>query len=734
MPRILALLVVLSASLSVTAQTIAPGITTGPEQRVAPARIGAAELSSQWLLGLVPHEDGVLAVASHTAIPQTVATPRRLATVRINRSGRVDPVVNLTDTRAAGLSTVAATTTLRAVAWWSDDGNVRVSMLRSNGTSSLDSRAIAQSGNPGPIDTSCNASRCLVAWGFDERHAVIIDADANVVRTLELPIRAQLISTDPNGFLCLRNVNFDETRLLRISSDGTQLFEVALSSANTIVAADFDGDAYTVAFVDFRDSAHPTVVQRLSLDGTLSDRRVIFTPRAEDDYSGLAIAWSGSQHLVGISSGRAAQIVFEGVVSESDLYGIRLDSNRVPIGDAFRISIAPGVNWLPRIVANGDGFEVAWMSARSGFDTFISVASRVDAGGHPSAPAPLFSGPIPQTPLSIASTGSQSLAVWSEYDRVAARMQLRAMRLSASNTPLDAQPLVLADTGNLLSASSAALGSDYLVVWSAYDESNHRVIRGAIVRSNGSIEQLTITGIDTLAPRVASDGNSWLVVGAGVGGSVRAVRIAASGLILTPQPVILMQQIATAAGTDVASNGNGFVATAVVEPYPGCTDECSGTFGIPIKADGTLAAPPRRFNGGVSVEVRIASNGRDYLAAGILAGGRRIRLVRLLGNGFFQSAYDLPRADYASRIALTRLGSGWLVSWIEQGGAAVVTDASGVPLTQPVVTQPFTALATKDDKAVIALYGVNVDNALAAMVRDFTGTPMTIGRMRVATR
>jgi hypothetical protein len=218
-----------------------------------------------------------------------------------------------------------------------------------------------------------------------------------------------------------------------------------------------------------------------------------------------SVASDGSDFFVVWRDGRdgsailASRIGHDGALVES---GIEIVRNNTASGYPY--------NYAPQVLWNGSSYVVFWSSMQGDQDYTQQIwVARYDRAGEP-LQAPYMLAERTKGPRTVAFNGSRLLV--SYVDALGQRP--RAWLLDESAYP--AKALLLADVEVPSSAvmSSAARGSDFLVVWDTVwdNEAQSFLIKGVPVNGSGEVQG----GIRTISKGgsavVASDGTSYLLI------------------------------------------------------------------------------------------------------------------------------------------------------------------------------------------------------------------------------
>lgn len=703
----------LFVSLPLAAQLtpLARGFGATAEQRVAPPRGGAVEADDQHLVGILPGSSGLTALSWRSCCAGISPRVQTLHSVQIDRSGRPDASSERQLTNTLARAEVHSTG-LQMVSWTAG-GSLRISPLKPDGTLEFPDGKILTtfSGAPAAQRTmmQCGPDICLVTWEFSQGIAFIVNGAGNIVARVSILQDAVPIAADDAGFLLIRATD-TETRVVRLDAKGDETFHTVLREARIDAArADFDGLAYFVPFIDPYQNDEILVLQRVALDGTLTQQRELFEVPTGDTLTGLSIGANGSDHLTAVATAKSG---IQGILVNSDV--------SVPRRAFTIINETDASNVAPLVVANGNDFFVAWEHAPLGSSAITKLlGSRVDPLGRMSSPAVLWhSGAAAQIPATIAATPSQSVAVWTESDVDTDGTLLRAARLSPAGVPTGTE-IELGSARVIGSVDSAALGNDVLITWltssTAATEPNQ--LHATVVRGDGFVQQVALGSVSLRETSVASDGQVWLIAGIDAAGQLHTVRIASTGFALAGQATLLLA--ASAHAPVIASNGNGFLVAASV---PG-----SGVFVVPLRADGTSAGNARLVTAPATT-FDLASNGSAYM---LVTAANGIATTLLNADGSIISGSQLQTATPA-KIGVARMGGGWIVIWTTAGGSsfAARTNASGTFVEAPFAIDQLAVFAPKSPSSLAALFAKKIDNATATIYRELIETEALNGRRR----
>ncbi len=353
----------------------------------------------------------------------------------------------------------------------------------------------------------------------------------------------------------------------RVSSSGIVLEPngIAISTASNdqvYPSIAFDGSRYLVVWQDRRSSSPQIYGTRISTSGTVLDPNGIlisiagygqYYPSVAFDGANFLVTWqdtrSANRDIYGARVDTAGVVldpngialcmiansqVYPSVASDGtdylvvwqewhppyegeDIYGARVSSTGRLL-DTTRIVIceAPANQSRPFVAFDGTDYLVVWFF--SGGGNYLDIyGARVSTSGEVLDPGgfPICTAPWEQYNPSVASDGTNSLAVWSDFRRGGTgTSDLYGARVSSSGVVLDTNGIGISVGGGYhFNPRVASNGKDYLAVWCNY--TGEADIYGARVDSSGRVlGGFTISGaVNTQSyPSIAYDGNNYFVV------------------------------------------------------------------------------------------------------------------------------------------------------------------------------------------------------------------------------
>ncbi|WP_375744367.1 MYXO-CTERM sorting domain-containing protein [Corallococcus interemptor] len=371
--------------------------------------------------------------------------------------------------------------------------------------------------------------------------------------------------------------NADLKREPALAFDGTQTWV-----AWRAITSDFDERIYAVRF---------------GKDGVVKDtaRVALITHPAQKqlhdllfDGTWLRAVWTEKAGTLGVKSGRF----------ETDGTGVD--------GEGRFVAWSANFQDQPSVASTGGTALMAWRDRSAGPSIRIQPLS---AEGQPTGDVWVLPASTSVGRTAVGAGDDMYLVAWGEGTSV---QDVRAQRVRADGTPVDAQPLSLATATLSGPASIASAGNTFFVVW---EEAGHR-ITGVMVRADGSVsDPIHLPGPATLLerqlqPKVAFNGTHFLVVWAnhdtstyGVSNyAIHAARLSPTGQGVDATPLILSSAKLTQSEPGVAAHGD-FLVTWSDSRTGGTWPEIRAAR---VADDGTLKSPeetvvvtgnaPRRFS------------------------------------------------------------------------------------------------------------------------------------------
>jgi len=509
--------------------------------------------------------------------------------------------------------------------------------------------------------------------------------------------------------------------------------------------ASTDGDAFLVFAAKNLDDQHPEKGQtiwarRIESSGTMQPWTqtvsVVTYPRIAA--AGRVLFWEYGGVLHRVVTDQAGSALSDAVIATSTLQ-LR-EAIATSTGVLLLLSEFGVTDWS-MILVGSDGQVIAQKGPiAGGVDDVAAIGSRalvargltgqfVDATPTLQISDPITLGLVAtdQALPQIASNGLLLLAVWAEFSTG----QLFASRIDLSlRKHLDGRGILLDDHQNAAPAV-AALGNGFIV---AYLETSsgvaHLMVRRVFV--DGTLDAaptlVSTTPAPYVAPRLASNGDSALLVWTENGFHVRATRISLDGAVLDPAFINVSDSDNPAVQfvPDVAFDGNDYV---VAWQWQCCTRFLEfGISAVRITPAGVVLNPPTHPP--MQTFPRVAANA--------IAGQQQTHVVLAVNGSTIDLGENLILGD------LEQFGGGFLVVGTQDGGfqrplkiwAARIIDGTVVSRFEPVL---YPTLAMSPSLTRV-LNGVALTYIRAASEEGFGGSmrayvlPINEQRRRAANR
>lgn len=431
----------------------------------------------------------------------------------------------------------------------------------------------------------------LATWTDDATQSVFsakLSRDGSVVAGPRVIVAAQMhdsftesAGTFPRALACNGSGGMVVAKL------GTTVMPVMLDSAGNVVKTGAalpiaDGDPIATVtdgskyFIGVRQRATSTIgVVPVDSNGNIGAFTTVFTGSPAQQ---VGMAYNNGRLALAAASNTALQRAFidtntmaitklpdvaaggqEVVVvangSVFDVYlrpfsGGTLDILQVPFRDAeatapqaTNILHVGTLGTLVSIASNGRDNLAVWKDFRRSPATAPSDGDVFGAmlgagGGTTTAPFPVAITARWQNLVAIATSGTESMAVWNERTGDANQAALMAMRFDAKGALLDAQPRQIAS--NILATATPAItwnGANYFVAWTESQQTNFGTQTTVAVQrlnQNGTPVGETIRYDGAKEPALGSNGSSTLLVFSYPDGRGTNY-VLFKGAILTPQ-------------------------------------------------------------------------------------------------------------------------------------------------------------------------------------------------------
>ncbi|HSY51454.1 MAG TPA: hypothetical protein VLC46_21800 [Thermoanaerobaculia bacterium] len=609
-----------------------------------------------------------------------------------------------------------------------------------------------------------NGNRALVLYSNDTLKGALFDADGSLIRA-EIPMPSigngnpysdavpALISdgnefaavwqsaafvSDPNGYMGQRLVQ--DFHLLRITGNGDvdgQRVDIGRVELTNGFGVAYGGGVYAIDAVQSPLSLQPQLV-RFVIDAHSGS--VTRLPTVDVAANGASILWSGSRFVAYWPqySSEPGQGGYPGdaplALKTLSFSGAAEDTAPEPATPvAFDRLVANVV-----LTSNGRNVFGAWAPGQLPESPLYGKLFDGNAAATVTADPPrvVSIGWSRQFLPSIATSGTDSLAVWIDVSGDPYSGRLLGARISGNGAPIDGTPFEIAPIVPILGASSPTVvftGTVYLVAWvdGAYDSPT--VVKVGRVGRDGSLGAPVSLG-QGYAVSAATNGTTTLVVaGSAFGLALAGCRFDEIGNSIDKTPIVISADgsnpLVASNGTDffVAWNeGDDFYIDPIFSPPPNLYD----VFGARVSASGAVDAAPLPIAIGTSDQILtgLASDGRDYLVAYSVNDYRQSFLAakHILREGILDGATATDDGQIMARDitlggsyfigpsgALSGDASGYWTAFTEAGATVIMrTDLRGVPRfwLAPFGTASSLALAQIPGGLVWIAYARRVDN------------------------
>ncbi len=522
--------------------------------------------------------------------------------------------------------------------------------------------------------------------------------------------------------------------------------KVAASGDNFIGVWEDDRNAGT-SFVDVyaaRVAASGTVLDPggfLVATGS-ADRHTPAVAAGPTDY---LVVWQDSQNLA---------------TSGLDIYGARVTTaGTVTDPTGFAIDTAPGDQTTPVLAFNGTQYLVAWTDARNQATTDLDIYGTLvtpDAVVSPTAGFVISTGSSGEQQPATASNGTNYLVAWQDdRDSATNGADIYGVRVSAGGAILDPAAIPISTAPeDQTSPNVASDGTDYLVVWSDYRNSQAGVdVYGARVTSAGVVEDPAGIPISTAspnqtAPAVAGGGGVYLVTWqdernlATTGSDIYGARVSSAGAVLDVQGIPICTVTGAQYSAAAAFNGTDFLVVWADERNLGVSGV--DVYGTRVTTSGTVLDSsnlPMTQATGDDVLPAVASAAGDFLVVwedgrNAETSGDNIYGTRVTGAGVVSDPAGLAictAAGFQSTPAVAASGTDYLVVWQDARNEATQgLDTYGARVTTAGDLPDGTGLAINtgaSDQTFARVASASPDVFLVVCQSLESGPPRTVGNL-----
>ncbi|AKF08997.1 putative lipoprotein [Sandaracinus amylolyticus] len=383
---------------------------------------------------------------------------------------------------------------------------------------------------------------------------------------------------------------------IRVSRDGALLGSAFSISSATGVQSEprvaSNGTDFLVVWRDGRTSGEGDVYgARVSASGTVFDASGIALSTAAGAQLEVSVASNGTGYLVVWSDGRAGGFHY-------DVYATRV-SAAGGVSDPGGIAISAGsaAERRPNVARAGSDYFVVWSDERAGGGTSV-YGARVTSVGVVRDPGGLAISTRGATPT-VATNGTALYVTWLASrppPEALAANELYGTAVTLAGAPADPSGTRLGGAANAQRTPSVAYdGTSWLVAW-ADARGASWAVWGARVDPSGAVldpSGIAISSgtVERRSPRVASDGEGWLVVweeeSSADASDVRGTRVTASGAVSNPSGIA----ISTASGAQTDPSAACDPARCLVVWTDARTSGGRDVYGTFVGASGAVSHP-----------------------------------------------------------------------------------------------------------------------------------------------
>jgi hypothetical protein len=277
-------------------------------------------------------------------------------------------------------------------------------------------------------------------------------------------------------------------------------------------SAAFGSTNYLVIWQDSRGNNYDIYGARLNQQGTVLDQTPIEISNSELQQLNPSVTFGETSYFVVWQDERNGGY---------DIYGTRVTQNGIVLEpNGIPLSTAAEDQSSPCIAFDGINYLAVWDDYRSGYSKEI-YGARISQDGivlEPDGIRIAWGSTIDKTSPAVAFDGTNYLVVWEEYSDSNTMMNIAGARINTSGTIIDPFGFRISfATGNQRNPSLSFDGTNYLIVWDDYRNGLNADIYGARVTTSRVVLDpngiaITTTINDQEYPSIAFDGTYYLVV------------------------------------------------------------------------------------------------------------------------------------------------------------------------------------------------------------------------------
>lgn len=352
----------------------------------------------------------------------------------------------------------------------------------------------------------------------------------------------------------------------RVSAAGVVLdvMGIAISTAiseQNYPAVAFDGTNYLVVWQDLRTGTWDIYGTRVKTDGTVIDDAGVMMSNASNHQYYPDVAFDGTNYLVVWYDNRTGSVSY-------DIYGTRVSkAGTVLDASGIIISNASGNQQLPAVAFDGTNYLVVWADYRSGADIYGARVAPSGAVQEDTATNIMISNASSnQEWPDVAFNGTDYLVVW--QDSRTGNWDIYGARVDTDGAVLDATGLSICGNANQQYYPAVASdGSNYLVVWQDYRNSNYDIYGSRVDGDGTALDPLGLTlsiAVNTQEyPAVVYGGSSYFVAWNDTRNSwnndIYGARVATNGGVTDPTGILMSSAPNTQYAPAVAYDGTNYL-------------------------------------------------------------------------------------------------------------------------------------------------------------------------------
>jgi hypothetical protein len=537
------------------------------------------------------------------------------------------------------------------------------------------------------------------------------------------------------------DVTADNVQAKQIGTDGVQVqtnaFDVADTSTTvSSVTVASNGDDYLVGWLE--DANKNFMIRGVSDAGALLGAQALAPEGVSSgSLSSASLTYSGSSYMAAWCRNSTSV----------DLRVAKISAAGAP-GTPISMAAATGGGLNTVIAGDGSGYLVSHMrlvpdpNGSNGYDVFAGRVSSTPAALDGNGFLVSSQASEQHTP-DIAFNGENLLVVW--HDERGSSFDIFGGLVSPSGELLTPSGIPISQAANNQQRPRvAAAGSDFLVVWEDYRNSDwdifaSRVSAAGVALNAAGIPVSTVSG-DKERPDVASDGTKFMVLwnDKPTGGNdpqIRGTVVQADGDVADPGGVVIAATTSNQIGAAIVWSGSQYLA--VWGDYRDATYDIWGTR---LAADGDVTdAGGLQFGATLDQDTfpAVASDGTNFLIA--WQDSSDILAARVESDGDLVDAIPLTVSNAANEqtsVAAAWDGTQYWLAWADEREEADYTDIYGARVlpSGEVVDTAGLALGVNGPRSELSPSLVSLGAGRAALAYERADPEPPFGAVRTKLR